>query len=396
MPPEAPDAWADIIQPAGLSRLEPLYTPPHAPSRHARRPRTLLRVMLLILLPTLLSGLYFGLIATHRYISEARFVVRKPDSPNRASAQSLSIEDAPKGIGGDDSYAVRDFLESRDALNLLLDHADFRAAVARAGNDWFWRFPSPFTGHTDEDLYLLYQSLVSVDYDSSTGVTTLQIQAFDAQEARRIAVTLMTGAETLLNQMNDRARADAIRVAETEVARSKQLAVAAQERVTAFRDRNSIIDPTQISKTVLSTIGALSLELVEARAQLDITLHQSANSPQIVLLRARITALQQQIDHERGTLAGDDRSLAPRIAEYERLTLQRSFAEKSFVSALNQLEAARLDAQRQQDYLERVVEPHVPDEPHYPFRMLWILGTFLAGCAVFRMFRPQAAAHAGL
>ena len=288
---------------------------------------------------------------------------------------------------------VRDFLNSRDALGLLLDKTDFRAEVSRAGNDWFWRFPGPLTGNTDEDLYRLYQSFVKVDYDASTGVTSLDVQAFEPEEARRLAAVLMDGAEALLNRMNDRARADAIRVAQNEVARSKQRALDAQERVTAFRDRESIIDPTQLSKTVLNTMTALSLELVENRAQLDVTMRASPNSPQIVPLRSRVRALQEQIEHERGTLAGNDHSLAPRIAEYERLTLQRTFAEKSFVSALNQLEAARLDAQRQQDYLEPVVEPHAADEAHYPWRILWTFVTFLAGCVVFRMFRPRVAAQ---
>ncbi|MEA2739309.1 MAG: capsular polysaccharide transport system permease protein [Acetobacteraceae bacterium] len=392
MPPEAPDAWADIIQPEALSRLEPLYTPPRGPTRLEAKPRTLLRVILLILLPTLLTGLYFGLIASDRYVSEARFVVRKPNSPNRGPAQSLSIEEGPKGLGGDDSYVVRDFLESRDALALVVDKANFRASLADAGSDWLWKFPGPLTGHSNEDLYQLYQSLVTVDYDSATGLTVLHIEAFDPEEAQRIAVVLMDGGEALLNRMNERARADAMHVAETEVARSKQLALAAQERVTAFRDRESIIDPTQISKTVLNTMAVLSLQLVETRAQLDVTLKESPNSPQIVLLRSRVAALQQQIDHERGTLAGDNGSLAPRIAEYERLTLQRSFAEKSFVSALNQLEAARLDAERQQDYLESVVRPRIADEARYPMRLRWIAGTFLAGCAVFWMFRPRASA----
>lgn len=392
MPPEAPDAWADIIQPISLARLEPLYTPPQAPTRRGRRPRTLLRIMLLILLPTLLTGFYFGLIAAKRYVSETRFVIRKPNNPTRAPAQSLAIDDAPKGLGGDDSYAVRDFLQSRDALSLLLQRADFRAAVARAGDDWFWRFPSPLTGYTDEDLYSLYQSLVKVDYDSSTGLTSLDIQAFDPKEAQRIAMVLTEGGEALINRINERAHTDAIHVAEAEVAHTKQVAAEAQEKVTAFRDRESVIDPTQISKTVLTTIGTLSLDLVETRATLDVTMHASPNSPQIAQLRSRATALQQQIDHERGTLAGDDRSLAPRIAEYERLTMQRGFAEKTFLSALGQLEAAKLDAERQQDYLETVVEPHVADEAHYPFRVMWIFGTFLAGCAVFWMFRPPAPA----
>lgn len=351
------------------------------------------RVVLLIVLPTLLSGFYFGLIAADRYVSEARFVVRKPSNPTRGTAQTLSIDDAPKGLGGDDSYVVRDFLNSRDALGLLLDKTDFRAEVARAGNDWFWRFPGLLTGDSDEDLYRLYQSFVKIDYDTSTGVTSLDVQAFDPEEARRLAVVLMDGGEALLNRMNDRARADAIRVAEDEVARSKQRALDAQEQVTAFRSRESVIDPTQLSKTVLSTMTALSLQLVEDRAQLDVTMQASPRSPQIAPLRSQVKALQEQIEHERGTLAGDDRSLAPRIAEYERLTLRRTFAEKSFVSALNQLEAARLDTQRQQDYLERVVEPHAADEARYPWRVLWTFGTFLAGCAVFWMFRRRTAAR---
>ncbi len=133
---------------------------------------------------------------------------------------------------------------------------------------------------------------------------------------------------------------------------------------------------------------------MDTRAQLEVTRQASPHSPQIPLFRERVTALQQQIDHERGSLAGDDRSLAPRIAEYERLTLQRSFAERSYVSALALLEAARLDALRQQAYLEQVVEPRAADEARYPWRLRWIFGTFLAGCVVFRMFRPRVVAGA--
>lgn len=397
MPPEAPDAWApntwaDVIQPVGLSRLEPIYAVPRPPARRRRSQRTALRLALLVVLPTLLSGTYFGLIAPDRYQAEARFVVRKPNAPNRSPTQGLSIEEGPKGIGGDDAFAVRDYLISRDALQLLLDKADFRGALARSNGDWLWKFPGPVTGHTEEDLYRLYQSLVSIDYDSSTSVTTVDVQAFQPDDAKRIALVLMQGGEALLNRLNERARSDAIHVSDVEVTRAQQKALDAQDQVTAFRDRESIIDPTQLSNTVLTTIGMMMMQLVETRAQLDVTMQASPNSPQIALFRSRIMALQQQIDRERATLAGSDRSLAPRIAEYERLVLLRSFADKSFLSALNLQEAARLDAQRQQAYLEHVVEPHVADEARYPWRGTWILCTFLAGLALFWMFRPSSSA----
>jgi capsular polysaccharide transport system permease protein len=300
------------------------------------------------------------------------------------------MEDGPKGFGGDDSYAVRDYLTSRDALQLLLDKDDLREVLARGGDDWLWRFPSPLTGHTNEDLYKLYQSLVTVDYDSSSGVTTLRTEAFRADDAKRIASVLMTGAESLVNNLNERARSNAIALAQSEVTRNQQAAIKAEDLVTAFRDRESVIDPTQYSDTVLKTVGELSLQLVEARAQLEVTRQASPSSPQIAPLRARITAIQQQMDQERAILAGDDKSLAPRIAEYERLTLMRGFAEKNYVSALNLLEAARLDAQRQQAYVEQVVAPRAADEPKYPKRLPWIVGTFLVGCTLVRLFRPRA------
>jgi capsular polysaccharide transport system permease protein len=245
-------------------------------------------------------------------------------------------------------------------------------------------------GDSDEDLYRHYLSLVSVDYESSTGITTLHVEAFRAEDAKRIATVLMQGAEGLLNQLNERSRADAVQVAKAEVERSQIAALAAEDRLTAFRNQESVVDPTQYSKTVLSTIATLSLQLVESAAQLDVTMHASPNSPQIAPLRGRVNAFQAQIDRERGTLGGSDMSLAPKIANYERLTLLRDFAERSFISSMNLLEAAQLDVLRQQEYLERVVEPSLPDKARYPFRLLWPACTFAAGLAIFLMFRPNA------
>ena len=388
MPPEAPDAWADIIQPIELSRPAP-----HGPfasqlARPRRRLRAAVRFLLIVLLPTLVAGTYFNFIAADRYVSEAKFLVRKPNALGRGPAQSLSIDEGPKGVGTDDSFALRDYLMSRDAVRLLVDKADLRGALAGAHYDPFWRFPSPFGGTSDEALYRRYQSLVSVDYESSTGVTTLYVEAFRPADAQRIATVLMDGGEALLNRLNERSRGDAVQVAAAEVARSRTEASVAEDRLTAFRERETVIDPTKYSETVLATMGTLSLQLVDTAAQLEVTMKASPNSPQIPPLRGRVRALQAQIDHERDTLAGGDMSLAPKIADYERLALSRDFAERSFVSALDLLEAARLEVLRQQEYLERVVEPGLADKANYPYRVLWTLGVLLAGLTVFVLFRP--------
>ncbi|HET9018668.1 MAG TPA: hypothetical protein VFN46_03725, partial [Acetobacteraceae bacterium] len=232
--------------------------------------------------------------------------------------------------------------------------------------------------------------LVSLDYNGSTNVSTLQVQAFRPEDAQRIATILIGGAETMLNRMNDRAHRDAQRVAEAEVADSRAAALAAEDALTAYRNREQVVDPLALSQTVLATIGTLTEELVTAAANLDVALHSSVHSPQIPPLRSRISALQAQIDHERGVLAGSDHSLAPRIAGYERLLLLRSFAEKRYVSALTLLETARLDAEHQAAYLERVVTPRITDQPRYPYRLLWPAVTLLVGLLTCWLFRPDA------
>jgi capsular polysaccharide transport system permease protein len=388
--PEAPDAWADVVQLVELSRpsrVGTLDAPPLPPPPARRWRRTALRLLLLVVLPTLLTGIYFATFAADRYVAEARFVVRKPNTPGRSPGASLSIEEGPKGFGSDDSYAVQDYLLSRDAMRLVLERAGLRPDLTLASRDPLWKFPGPLTGHSDENLFRLYKSLVSVNYETSTGVTTLQVQAFNAEDARRIAVVLMQGGEDLLNGLNDRARGDAVRVAEAAVARSQDRARQAQAAVTDFRRRESVVDPTQLAQSVLKTIGTLAQQQVEAATQLDMTQQASPNSPQIAPLRSRIRALQRQIDQERATLAGGDNSYAPRIAEYERLTLEREFATKAFVSALSLLEMARLDMLRQQDYLDQVVEPHAADEASYPRAVLWTLAVGLGGLMAFWLFR---------
>jgi len=388
MPPEAPDAWADVIEPVELSR--PALVGSSVVGRTGANGwrSLLLRLLFIVALPTLLTAGYFGLIAPDRYSSDAKFVVRKPNSLGSGPSQSLSLEEGPKGIGTDDSFAVQDFMLSRDAVKLLLQKADLRAAMARAGDDPVWQFPSALNGDTDEDLYYHYLSLVKVGYESSTGVTTLHVEAFRPEDARRIASVLMEGAEALLNRLNERSRADAMQVATDEVARSRAAATAAEDAMTGFRIRESVIDPTQFSATVLSTIGTLSMQLVDTAAQLDVTMRASPNSPQIPPLRGRVQALQAQIDHERDALAGSDMSLAPKIANYERLALSRDLADRSLVSAMNLLEAAHLDVVRRQEYLEHVVEPGLPDKAHYPYRLVWTSLVLAGGLTIFVLFRP--------
>src|SRR5581483_5189486 len=89
-------------------------------------------------------------------------------------------------------------------------------------------------------------------------------------------------------------------------------------------------------------------------------------------------ALKNQIATERRRLTGSNGALAPQIAEYEHLLLEREFADKGYASALASLESARVEASKQHLYLVRVVEPNLPEKALYP-RTSIILPTVFFG-----------------
>jgi capsular polysaccharide transport system permease protein len=276
---------------------------------------------------------------------------------------------------------------SRDAMHQLIAKDGLLEIFNRPEADLMWRYPGWLSGSNEEHLFNHYLRFVSVYYDESTGISTLQVQAFRPADAQKIAAALLRYSEALVNKLTERAQGDAIQTALREVGLSKTKAFAAQEKITAFRNRESIVDPTRASASVLENIARLLLETAQTNAQLAELLKSSPLNPQISSLRLRIAALEEQIQKERLQLAGNNSSLAPLIAEYEHLMLEREFAERTFMSAQNTYEAARADAQRQRLYLEQISNAALPDYPAYPYRFVFIVAVFLVSSIIYRIIR---------
>jgi len=103
------------------------------------------------------------------------------------------------------------------------------------------------------------------------------------------------------------------------------------------------------------------------------------DNPQIPVLRKRIEILEHEVELESARVTGGGRSLASKAAEFQRLVLEKEFADKQLASAFASLEQARNEAQRQALYLERVAQPSLPDEAMEPRRLRVILAVFVLG-----------------
>ena len=80
-------------------------------------------------------------------------------------------------------------------------------------------------------------------------------------------------------------------------------------------------------------------------------------------------------------MGGEGAVLARQLASFERLMLEREFADKQLASATASLETARLEAQRQQLFLSRIVEPNLAVYPLYP-RKLTNVASIIVGLTI--------------
>jgi capsular polysaccharide transport system permease protein len=338
--------------------------------------------MAVVVIPSVLALLFYGVIASDLYVSEARYIVRSVNGP-RPGPFATMLQNTGLAAAQDDAYTVRDFVLSRDITRRLEREHDLKGVLSRPEGDFFTSFPAPFAGHSFEQLYRSYGRFVSVSVDDTSGISTLRVRAFRPDDARNTANAILSYSEELINRLNDRARHDAIDVAEREVARSEVRVAAAQAALMDYRVENRTLDPEHASGAVLELATKLSAESAAAQAQLSEVLKASPGSPLIPALRRRIAALNSQVAAERNKVVGPDRGAVRTLSKYERLMLEREFADKSLASAVTSLQTARIEAQRKQVYLDRIVEPNLPDYPLFPRRLISILEVMLSTLLIY-------------
>lgn len=335
-----------------------------------------LLAILFIGLPTLLVSLYYIFIASPMFVSESAFVVRMATPPSSSNLGSM-LQNSGITRSQDDTFSVQEYIRSRDALTVVQDTLPLRTYFDSSHGDVLARFPAPWESGLFEELFRYYGKRVQIVHNDTTGITLLRTSAFLPQDALALNKTLLDIGNARLIKMNERARGDAVRFATAEVESAEQRMIEAQMNITLFRNKELMIDPKLNSVSMVELMSRISSELAVSRANLAETRSTAPDSSSIPFMTSRIDALEKQLVMERSKVAGEDGSIAPRIADYEALMLQREFSNKALLSALDSLKTARADARRQQLYLEVVVSPNLPDQAELPLALKNIAIVFL-------------------
>jgi capsular polysaccharide transport system permease protein len=330
--------------------------------------------IIFVVVPTFLSMIYYSLIASGVYISESRFVIKsQAHRSSQISTLANFIQTTGLSSSQEQANELMDYIRSRDALADAQQHIDVHAIFSSKNADIFTRFPQFFQADTFENIYKYYGWAVGAHMDNDTGAAVLTVKAHSPKEAQALNEQLLKLSEDLINRLNQRAERRAIAEAETHVATAEKRVRFARIALREYRNNEDLLDPAKQATGVLELSNKLIGEQVALKAQLTLMQRVAPANPSIPALQSRIDAIGRQISMQNGRAVGTSVGIASKLTDYEKFIQEQEFAVQSMNAANAGLEQARVDAQKQQYYLERVVEPNKPDQEQLPHRLTQIL-----------------------
>ena len=336
--------------------------------------------LLTVALPTLIATAYYGFIASDVYVSVSKFIIH---SPQQTAQTGGLLGEFLAGTGNsrtqNAAYAVKAYVRSRDALHELNAKLGLRKVFGSHAIDILNRFPGLRRDDSFEEFYRYFGEHVGITYDPESSISVLTVSAYTPRSAYDINNLLLTLSQQLVNNLNDRSRKDTIRYAERDVRAAEKKATQASLALLAYRSKHAVFAPNKQAAIELEGIARLQAELITTDAELAQLKQLSPSNPQIPGLRSRAETLRTAIAGQASKVTGANGSLSARAPEFEQLALQSTIADKELGATLAELDAARRDAERQQLYLERLVQPSLPDDSLLPRRFRSIFTVFIVG-----------------
>lgn len=388
--------------------------PPLPKARPPRISALFISFVLCVVAPLAAIGVYLFAFASDQYVAEFRFSVTESNpassgggvSMPQGSTNAMIASTASALLGGTSvtstspqNYVVVDYLKSRQALDDIQRRINIREMFSNPDIDWWQRFEKGGI----EKFAEYWSGVVSANYDPVTGLAIARVKAFKPADALLIAQTLVTLSEDLVNSIAGRTQADAVRFAEGEVKRAENKLKDVRQQVLEFRTNEGVIDPSlSVVPANVELVKQLRANLIQAQTDLATLrgqkLQTGATAAQALV--ARIAATKDELARVEREVAKDRdgaRALAEIMAKYEKLDLDRQYAQTMLINALQAYDQARAYAAAQHLYLTPYVRPTLPETATYPRRMLTLLlaagalfGVWLSGLVIYRSIRDHA------
>lgn len=327
------------------------------------------RTFAIALLASLLAALYWGFIASDRYVSESHVVVQRTEMNGGQSMDFSGLLGGAVGTNHADQMLLRDYLLSVDVLKKLDASLKLRKHFA----DPRWDALSRMNHFDDslEEFHRYYLSRISVEFDDYAGVLVIKAQGYEPKMAHAITSALVEEGEKHMNAIGHQLALEQVAFLEKQVAVMGERALNARQTVLKYQNQKGMVSPQRTAENLAGIIGKLEAELAELQTRRSAILgYLMPESPKVVEISLQIAAVEKQIAQENSRLAAPNgNTLNSTVEEYQRLAMTAEFAESVYKTALVALEKGRVEATRTLKKVSVLQQPTMPEFSLQPRRM---------------------------
>lgn len=337
-----------------------------------------MKILAIAIFASLLAIIYWAVIASDRYVSEAQVLIQRTDMASSQALDFTSLLSGGDGVSRSDQMLLRNRLLSLDMLQLLDKELGLREHYSSHDHDILSRMF--FRDASLEFFHRHFLSRVSVEYDEYAGVLVIQAQAYDPEMARKITSALVREGERFMNAMGHQLAAEQVSFLEKQVKQRGDHALDARQRMLAFQNAKGLISPQSAAENLAAVVNKLEAQLTELNARKAALLgYLAPSAPGVVEVDLQIQAVEKQIKAEQTRLtSAKGQSLNKTVEEYQRLEQEALFMQDAYKSALVALEKGRVEATRTLKMVLVLQSPSLPEYPMQP-RRLYNIVSFLIG-----------------
>jgi capsular polysaccharide transport system permease protein len=322
-----------------------------------------------VFLLCMLGAVYWGIIASDRYISESHIVIQQTQMPATQTMDLSSILGGTPAPNRADQMLLRDYLLSIDMLEKLDKKLSLREHYSDRRRD-------PISRMWDKDLstewfYWYYLLRATVEFDEYAGVLVIRAQAFTPEQAHAITSLLVEEGERYMNDMAHRLAQQQVAFIEKQVEQVYERVMRARMAVVAYQNERNLVSPEGTAEYFSGIVNTLEGQLASLDTQRNAALgYLNPESPTVTDFDLQIAAVKKQISKEQARLTSSNRRTLNRsVEEFQRLKLNAEFAQEVYKTALASLEQARVDAGRTIKMVSVIQSPTHPQYPLAPRRI---------------------------
>lgn len=334
----------------------------------------------LIALPMSLALVYFGVIASDRYVSESTVALQQSGNDVSALPGAALLLAGINPPSREETLYLKQYIHSLGLLQQLDAKLKLRAHYESRKLD----LVASLWGTASQENFLdYYRSRVEVSMDELSSTLTLRVQGFDPKFAHELNQAILEESERFVNEMSHKLAREKLGFAETELARAGEKLQQAKTELLAFQGKNRLLDPTVQAQASGAMVAELQASITKSEADLRVLRgFLNDDAYQVKALRSQIDATRAQLEVERARSTGSGRG-ADRLnvlaIEFEGLKTKAEFALDAYKLALGAVENARIDATRKLKNLVVIEPATLPQTAEYP-RRIYNLATLLVVC----------------